>query len=367
MKINKRGNSTGFRLLLTLACLVIVFSGLKAAAPIFIPLVIAFFLSLLSAPVTLWLRKHKLPNILAVLLTIVLNIIIVGLVVLLGINLISDFQEVAKDYIIKIRYLAEATVGLLEERGFKNAKEFFLGYLKWDEIIKFVTNSQIIGTLIDFLKTLFIIIIVMCFTLTEAIFFSDKLKTISKTRAPDLSHLKKTSVDIQRYLGIKTLISALTGLLAGLVVWLFGEDFVLLWALLAFAFNFIPAIGSIMAAIPPVLVALVNGLQTTATNEIAISSLKEIDFTNALGILIGYLIINVAIGNFLDPMLLGRRFGLSTLWVMLSVFFWGWLWGGVGMFLAVPLTMLVKVSIDNTSDLKWLSIIMEKHKPKELG
>ena len=116
---------------------------------------------------------------------------------------------------------------------------------------------------------------------------------------------------------------------------------------MAFLFNYIPAIGSILAGLPPVLLALIlHG------------------FWPALGVMGCYLVINVMIGNFLEPMLLGDRFGISTVIVILSVLFWGFVWGPVGMLLAIPLTMLVKVMLDNSSDLRWISALMGKGVPE---
>jgi len=157
-------------------------------------------------------------------------------------------------------------------------------------------------------------------------------------------------MEIQKYLGIKTAVSMVTGILAWLVCTIFGIDFPILWGLVAFTFNYIPAIGSLLAAIPPILLALI---------------LYD-NIWPAVGVLIGYLAINVTLGNFLEPMVLGNRFGISTVVVILSVLFWGYVWGPVGMFLAVPLTMMVKVMLDNSTDLRWLSVMMGKG-PRQPG
>ena len=157
-------------------------------------------------------------------------------------------------------------------------------------------------------------------------------------------------MEIQKYLGIKTAVSMVTGILAWLVCTIFGVDFPILWGMVAFGFNYIPAIGSLLAAIPPIVLALI--LHDT--------------IWPAAGVLFGYLAINVTLGNFLEPMVLGNRFGISTVVVILSVLFWGYVWGPVGMFLAVPLTMMVKVMLDNSNDFQWLSVLMGKG-PRKRG
>ena len=187
----------------------------------------------------------------------------------------------------------------------------------------------------------------MIFVLAESGSYAHKVTEVLKVRGPDLNRFRSISQDIQKYLGIKTAASAATGILATFTCVLFKIDFPLLWGLVAFLFNYVPAIGSILAGIPPVVLGLIlHG------------------FWPAVGVMACYLIVNVSIGNFLEPMLLGKRFGISTVIVILSVLFWGFIWGPVGMLLAVPLTMLVKVMLDNSSDLCWISALMGKHAPE---
>ncbi len=124
----------------------------------------------------------------------------------------------------------------------------------------------------------------------------------------------------------------------------------MLWGLVAFLFNYVPAIGSIVAGIPPVLLALIlHG------------------FWPAMGVMACYLVINFTIGNFLEPIFMGERFGISIVVVIFSVLFWGFVWGPVGMLLAVPLTMIVKVMLDNSSDFRWISALMSKGHAEAVG
>ena len=120
-----------------------------------------------------------------------------------------------------------------------------------------------------------------------------------------------------------------------------GLGFPLLWGLVAFIFNYIPNLGSILAAIPPVLLALV-----------------QFGPARAAVVAVGYLVINIGLANFLEPYLMGRRLGLSTLVVFLSLVFWGWVWGPVGMLLSVPLTVIVKIALENTKDFRWVAIML---------
>jgi AI-2 transport protein TqsA len=201
------------------------------------------------------------------------------------------------------------------------------------------------GTLATFLASLIMVIIVMMFILMEAHGTQSRLQAIHLSGGPDFSGLMRSADDIQKYLGVKTLISALTGLLAGFWCWFFDLHYPLLWALLAFLFNYIPAVGSTAASVPAIVEALVQHGPGTA-----------------IFVAIGYGGINFFLDNFVQPTMLGNRFGISPLVVILSVIFWGWLWGPLGMFLAVPLTMVLKVLLDNNAEFQWISVAMSKKK-----
>ena len=197
--------------------------------------------------------------------------------------------------------------------------------------------------------TTLLVLILTVFMLSEARMFGRRKNAILEARGPNFDRFMNSSADIQRYLAMKTVVSLATGLLAGFLCWAAGLDFFVLWGIVAFTMNFIPVLGSIIAGIPPVILAfLVN------------------DAASALAVGIGYISINIFLGNFLEPMLMGRRFGLSTLVVIISVLFWGWIWGPVGMLLAVPLTMVVKVMLENSNELRWISVAITKEKRRRI-
>jgi predicted PurR-regulated permease PerM len=156
-----------------------------------------------------------------------------------------------------------------------------------------------------------------------------------------LERSSKIVREIQHFLAIKTLISAATGLTVGVAMWGLGLDFALLWGLLAFLLNFIPNVGSIIAAFPAVVVALL-----------------QIGPGAAVLVMVVYVGVNALFGNFLEPMLLGRQLGIATLVVILSLVFWGWVWGPIGMFLSVPLTMALKIGLENSPEFKWVAMLM---------
>lgn len=226
--------------------------------------------------------------------------------------------------------------------GIERLTNEFLSYLSVEKVLKLGTDF--LGRLMSLLGTSFIVLLLTVFMLSEARMFGRRFSAICQARGPNLQRMLSATKDIQRYLGIKTLVSLITGFLAGTLCWWLELEFPLLWGIMAFALNFIPAIGSVIAGIPPVLLSL----------------LVFGDWKHAMMVALGYLVINGLLGNLLEPMLLGRRFGISTLVVVVSVIFWGWVWGPIGMLLAVPLTMLVKVAMDNSADFRWVAVAISK-------
>lgn len=349
------------RVLLVTAAFIIVLAGLKAASGLILPILVAAFLATVSFPILDWLRRKRVPRALAVFITVLVDFAFIGLLILGGFSLVGDLQEKWDDKYrvlmsLKAEEAAQGITDLLVKFDVPDAEEKVNAYFdqkSLDSTLNELDGAAIwnwgtglLGHVTKFLSTAFIIFVLTVFMLTEARMFGRRMKAINAARGPNFKRMMSAVHDIQRFLGIKTVISLVTGVLAGVVCWLADLDFPVLWGILAFALNYIPVVGSIIAGLPPVLLALiVHGGWTS------------------LSVWMCYVGINIFLGNFIEPMLMGRRFGLSTLVVILAVLFWGWLWGPVGMFLAVPLVMMVKVGLDNSSDFRWLAVAISKEKP----
>jgi AI-2 transport protein TqsA len=346
----------GSQMILTLACLVIVLAGMKEAAGVLVPMVYAFFLAVLSFPLLRWLTRHRIPGPVALVMTLLVNLGVLAGLITLAVRLLISFNADLPRYLRGIqRYLTDFGVWL-DDNGIEGAKEMMGSLFDWNTIIGYATQQDVMsrigamlgstfGTLATVFAGLVMILILMMFVLMEATGTHRRIVAVHMAGGPDFSGLMRSVTDIQKYLGIKTLISALTGLLAGAWCWFFDLQYPLLWAILAFIFNYIPAVGSSAASIPAIVEALVQHGGGAA-----------------LGIALGYGGINFALDNFVQPQLLGNRFGISALVVVLSVIFWGWLWGPMGMFLAVPLTMVMKVLLDNSEEFRWVSVAMSQKK-----
>lgn len=343
-------------MLLALACLIVVLAGMKAAAGFLVPIAFAFFLSILSYPLTRWLVRLHLPRALALGLTIAVNIAVVAGLIYSAISLIGSFQQELPRYLSAVERQVNQAAAWMQEQGVEGAAAAAQRMFDWGGLIRYLTQQDVMtaigsmlgstfGTVAAVFASMVIVFITMIFILMEAHGTNQRILAVQLAGGPDLTTLLQSVTDIQKYLGIKTLISFLTGLLAGVCCLLFGLKYPLLWAILAFVFNFIPAVGSSLASFPAIIEALVqNG------------------WGSAIGMALSYGLINFSLDNFVQPTLLGRRFGISSLVVILSVIFWGWLWGPVGMFLAVPLTMVIKVLLDNSEEFRWISVAMSKKK-----
>ena len=332
-----------YKVLLLLASTVLVFAGLYFARDFFIPVALAFFIAAVSFPIPNWLREHRVPRFLSVLLTVMVVFAFLSGIMVVGVLLINDLSEGDRlqQYGNKIYEVALNSGAKLEEWKFEGAQDDIKKLLTPEEIGDYFKQNItiLLGGVLDMLKSSFIVLILLVFMLSEARMFARRFESIMEAKGPNLQRMLSATRDIQKYLGIKTMISIATGVLAGLLCWSAGVDFPLLWGILAFALNYIPAVGSIIAGIPPVILALLMH-----------------DAKHAIALACGYMIINGFLGNFMEPALLGRRFGLSTVVVVVSVLFWGFIWGPVGMLLAVPLTMMVKVALDNSYELRWLGV-----------
>jgi predicted PurR-regulated permease PerM len=201
-------------------------------------------------------------------------------------------------------------------------------------------SGALVG-LAGFMSGVALVLLITIFILIEANGFPAKIRTALRLPNLDLSRFTKIADEIQQYLAMKTVISLATGALVGGWVWILGLDFPIFWGLLAFLLNYVPNVGSILAAIPPVLLALVQ------------LGPKGAALAGA-----GYVVVNMVLGNLIEPNLMGRRLGLSPLVVMLSLVFWGWIWGAIGMLLSVPLTMIIRIMLENTEEHRWIAVLL---------
>jgi len=324
------------------AALVVIIAGLQHAAPVLVPFLLAVFAAFVAMPPLLWLQNRGLPYWAALTAIILVGLLLtVLLVAVLGAS-IADFS---RSYPVYNQHLHESLVGLqiwLNAHGIPVSEDFFRNATQvFDPGAIMQLAGNLFTSLSNMLTNAFFIFLTTIFILLEVPSFPDKLRQISATAQRTLDSFHVFGQDLLRYLAIKTMVSLITGMAVGIWLAILGVDFALLWGLLAFLFNFVPNIGSIIAAIPAVVLALVQGgLQL------------------AMLTAFGYLTVNIVMGNILEPKVMGHGLGLSVLAVFLSLIFWGWVLGPVGMLLSVPLTMFMKVVLGSREETRWIAILI---------
>lgn len=329
----------GVRALVCAAAIVIVIAGLKAAASFLLPIIFALFLSLLCIPPMRRLCKMGLPDWLALVVVMLIATIFVGIVSVVVGKSAAKFKGNVDEYAAKLDIIVIDSTDWLQSVGVDVEPEEITEKINSRAIMDLA--AKVAGALVSVLSDFFLVILTMIFMLFEASGFPRKLRLALGDEDADLSQWALVSERIQKYLAIKAWVSLATAALVIIMCLVLGVDFPILWGLLAFLFNFVPNIGSIIAAIPACLLALV-----------------QLGAGSMLALAVGYAIINIVIGNFIEPKLMGRRLGLSTLVVFLSLLFWGWIWGPLGMLLSVPLTVILKIALEHSADFRWLAILL---------
>lgn len=331
--------SSGTKAIIVTAGLVIVTAGLKIGAPILVPLALAIFLAMITTPVVSWLRRQGVPTVVAVPLVILMTFGAFAGLITVATQSLSQMRLAFPRYVAQFHAIEESFLATLRQWGLEVPSVL---HVDWGGSAKLVdlASSALVG-LAGIMSTVFLVLLITVFILFEANGFADKIRAAFAAPDLDLSRYTKIVSEVQRYLAFKTVISLVTGLLVGLWVWFLGVDFPIFWGLIAFLFNYVPNVGSVVAAIPPIGLALV-----------------QLGMKGAILTTIGYLAVNMVLGNMVEPALMGRKLGLSTLVVMISLVFWGWVWGPTGMLLALPMTMIVKIMLENSQDYRWIAVLL---------
>jgi predicted PurR-regulated permease PerM len=348
MIYDRSDQNPGANLLFMLACLVVVVYGMRFAAAILLPSALALFLTVLSLPVMLWLRERRVPAWISIVLTVLLNMGMIGLLVLIVSQSVSELQAQLPRYIRQFQDLQVSWFAFIESRTDIVVSQ----YVTTDIVdpLAFIDFARgAVGRVAQFVTMTFLVFLIMAFMLSEAMVFPAKFRYIVGPGGASQDRLQKVVTEVQSYLGIKTVVSLATGALLGLWAWVMDLDFPILLGLIAFLLNYVPTVGSILAALPALFMSL-----------ILVGSIGH-----AVLVVMGYVVVNTLFGNILEPTLMGRRLGLSTLVVILSLLFWGWAWGPLGALLSVPLTVVVKIWLENTKDLRWVAVLLDKTPPQE--
>jgi predicted PurR-regulated permease PerM len=228
---------------------------------------------------------------------------------------------------------------LLARRGITITDKVLFDYLNPGVIMNF--TATLFSALSSVLSNMLLIVFTITFILLEASGFPAKLRLVHEYPRASFVKFARFAVDIKRYMVLKTLINLLAAVLTTVWLVILGVDFPVLWGFLTFLLHYIPGIGSILSAVPVVLLALV-----------------ELGGGSAALVAAGYLVIGTVIGNMIEPRLMGRRFGMSPLVVFVSLVLWGYLLGLAGALLCVPLTMTLKLACEESEHTRWIAVLL---------
>jgi AI-2 transport protein TqsA len=322
-----------------LAAIVIILAGIKTASPVIVPFILSVFIAIICNPVLKLLTARRIPKGAAIAIVMVF-VLLAGmwLANLVG-KAVNDFSSQLPVYQDQLSQSFGGLSEQLAKYNFPVELNQLTEYFDPGAAMNVVT--VIVGGFGGVMANLFLILLTVIFMMAEADSLPKKLHVALDDPDMRMAQIDRFLSSVNQYLAIKTMVSVATGIIIGVVLWGIDLDYWVLWGVLAFLLNYIPNIGSIIAALPAVLLALV-----------------QLGVGWAGGVIALYLVVNIVMGNAVEPRFLGKGLGLSTLVIFLSLIFWGWLLGTVGMLLSVPLTMILKIGFESNNSTRWLALLL---------
>ena len=333
------------QLLLGVAAFVVIVAGMKAAAPLLVLFLLAAFIAVVTLPMFVNLQSRGLPAPVALIILVLLLVLIAAGATTVLTRSVADFTDNLEYYQERLQTRVSGLLAQAAERGWQPGD--FLAEQLDGAAIWGALRQALLG-LSGLLGQLFIVLLVVVFLLLEAAVLPRKLRAISGISDDTRQRLADAVESVRRYMGVKALMSLLTGSLVAILLALTRTDYPILLGFSAFLLNFVPNIGSFVASIPGILLAFV-----------------EFGPSRAAIVAGGYLVINVMVSNIIEPPTMGRSLGLSPLVVILSLLFWGWVLGPVGMVLSVPLTMTVKIFMGSLEETRGVALLLSATVPED--
>lgn len=323
-----------------MASVVVLLAGMKFSSSLLVLVLGALFIAIVSEPLVNWLTRRGAPHGAAVGGATFLHLLlfmIFGVVAGQSINRLYDRLPVYRE---RLGSLVESLAGWLSKNFAPVKADDLYGVLDPGQM--FSALGEALTGVAGFISNTALVLLIVAFLLFESVGLREKLRrTVLHSDGAQLDPIDETSREVQKYLIVKTVASLATGVILGAWNAVLGVDFAILWGTIAFLFNYVPAIGSIVAGLPPTLVALaMHGPGV------------------ALAVMFGYGMVNFAIGNVIEPRVMGRTLGLSPVVVLLSILFWGWILGPIGAILSVPMTMVIRIVLSNIEEFAWVAVLL---------
>jgi len=325
-------------LLVGAACLVIIVAGLRAAQAIVVPCLLAMFITVLCTPALMWLQRRRVPQWLALSLVLAGVLLVVGCVTTIISGSLESFSRGLPRYRQQLLQLAATMTATARAHGIAVP----------DDLTTMVSPGAVMQVSVTFLGAVrnmladsLLIVLIIGFLLAETAALPRKLQAAFGTDTAIMASARAFSGAANRYLATKLVISTLNGVSWGIWLAVLRVECAAMWGVLMFVLYFVPTIGSVLSLLPPLLLALVM-----------------FGLVRALLVLAGYLLMQLVYGAILEPRMLGNSLGLSPLVVFLSLIFWGWVLGPIGMVLSVPLTSLVKIAFESSTSMRSYAILL---------
>ena len=342
-------NNIGYSFIV-IASVFIVLAGIKSASVIIVPFLLSIFIAIILSPIYSFFKSKRVPDALSILIVISVFLFFLALIAKLVGTSVTDFSANINMYVEKLTQFFNATFIYTKDLGIEFTNEDFAGFIDSKRIMTFGTS--IFQGMSSLFTNGFVIILTVVFMLLESRHFEDKIEFTDSSKEK-IVYIREIASKIKSYMVLKAIISIFTGIIIWIALLFIGTDYAFLWGVLAFLFNFIPNIGSIIAAVPAVFITLV-----------------QLGSMSALVVTLLYGVVNITIGSIIEPRVMGKGLGLSTLVVFLSLLFWGWLLGIVGMLLSIPLTIMAKIIFDSNENTKWIAVLLgtgEKLREKKVN
>ncbi|MCI0684054.1 MAG: AI-2E family transporter [Gemmataceae bacterium] len=307
------------------------------------PLLIATFIGYLILPAHAWLMGHGFSRWLAIVAFLAGTLLALFILSALVRSNIEEALARLPRYEQRLQQLVDRGLSYLPMEK-EEAEQWLLDVQRAATTRLTESLRTAVGQFLDFLISMFIVLIYLIFLLAERVGFPRRMRRALGDAPGDrvLGIIATINQAIAQYIAVKTFVSFLAGAASYVVLAAVGVDFAIMWAILIFLFNFIPYLGSLLATALPIVLSFVQ-------------------FDEAWrGIAVAVLLVAIqqAIGMFIEPKLAGHRLGVSPLLIILSLAFWGLVWGIVGMILAVPLLVTVKIILDNIPETKAVARLM---------
>lgn len=327
-------------ILLLILVIPLVFYLLKILSFIFIPLIFSMFIALLFLPLMRWLGKRNVPRA----ISIVIVVLLIALGLFLGIELI---QLASRQIVNSDTVFFEEAQGKLNTLKVYFQETFGMEIKKDSQLISELLGKENIGSVLDFIRKFLTTILMTAFFvvlwLAESINVQKVLNTtILKQKHASIKTFMKIEKDLITFIKVKFFVSLLTGIGTGLACVFFDVSFPIFWGLFAFVINFVQMVGSFIAVILLSIFAFVE-METTST---------------LLMFMISITGVQVLFGAILEPIFMGKSFSINIITVLVMLMFWGFLWGIPGLIMAIPITVFIKIILEQFPSTKNIASLL---------